>query len=121
MQKEAIKKRPHCPKCQAISTVKNGHNHNKQRYKCKICNFSFTRMESRGVPSSLKSLAYWLYLSKQSYGQIAQLFNVSAVAVYKWVKAYAQKIEFKEVGDNVKEIQIDGIFPAAVCKYRIVV
>ena len=39
-----------CPKCQHEQVVKNGHTLDKQRWKCKKCNYQFTRTTPRGNP-----------------------------------------------------------------------
>ena len=41
-----------CPKCKSEKKVKDGIVKNKQRYKCKGCNYHFT-VEERGISKSL--------------------------------------------------------------------
>ncbi len=81
-----------CKKCGSVSFVKSGHVRGMQRYKCKTCGCQFTPSKRRGVDPALKSLAMVLYsFCGVSMSKIARLFNVSTVAVLKWVKAESVK------------------------------
>jgi hypothetical protein len=46
----------YCSRCQATYLVKNGWVGSLQRWLCKICGFSFTRSEPKGVPQAVKLL-----------------------------------------------------------------
>ena len=51
-----------CPRCQHPHFVKNGHINEKQRYKCKACNYQWTENHApRGRPLAEKALAVFLY------------------------------------------------------------
>ena len=75
----------YCPKCHSLAIIKSGHVADKQRYNCKSCNYFFT-LNSRGVSSENKKLAYHLYLEGFSMREISRILNVSDVAVGKWIK-----------------------------------
>ena len=81
-----------CKKCGSLSFVKSGHTRGMQRYKCRDCGCQFTDSAPRGVHPALKSLAMVLYsFCGVSMNKIAGLFDVSAPAVLKWVKAESLK------------------------------
>ena len=76
-----------CKKCNSNSYVKAGTVRGHQRYKCKDCGCHFTNTPPRGKPPAMKALAVLLYaMGNATYGMIAKLFDVSEVAVYKWVR-----------------------------------
>ncbi len=51
-----------CPRCQHSHFVKNGFINEKQRYKCKACNYQWTENHvPRGRPLTEKTLAARLY------------------------------------------------------------
>lgn len=99
-----------CKKCESTSYVKSGHIRGYQRYKCKDCNCQFTETKARGVSPALKQLAIVLYAhcGVPMLG-IAKLFKVSAVAVLKWVRSYAQNIELPQEG-KAELVQIDELW-----------
>ncbi len=79
-----------CKKCQSSKYVKSGHTRGLQRYKCKGCGCQFTETKRRGIHPALKSFAIVLYAyCGVSMGKIARLYNVSTVAVLKWIRAAA--------------------------------
>ena len=83
----------HCPRCQSTHFVKNGCVTEKQRYKCKCCDFQFTRKTPRGHPHEHKKLAVLLYFHGISMNAISKLFHVSTTAVLKWIRNFAKKQE----------------------------
>ena len=83
-----------CKKCQSTQNVKSGHVRGHQRYKCRDCGCQFTQTKQRGVHPALKSFAIVLYgFCGLSMGKIAHLFQVSRVAVLKWVRSAALSVE----------------------------
>ena len=81
----------HCPRCQATHFVKNGFVNEKQRYKCKRCEYQFTRTTPRGHPPEHKKLTVLLYCHGISMRAISKLFQVSTNAVLKWIRTLAKK------------------------------
>lgn len=82
-----------------------------QRYKCTDCGCQFTDTKPRGVNPVLKKLAVVLYAHcGVSMLGIAKLFNVSAVAVLKWVRKYADQIEEHPQNHKAEHIQIDEMW-----------
>lgn len=87
-----------CPYCRTQNIIKNGKIAGKQRYKCKECNLQFTKPEYVDRARSTDDLAMALVLRDMghTFKYIGQYFNISANAVFKWVKKYKkmkQKLE----------------------------
>jgi len=80
---------PACPECGCEKTVKNGLVKSVQRYKCKDCDFQFTRLTPKGKPLWMKLEACLLYMAGISFNAIGAHLAVSAQAVLDWVKAFA--------------------------------
>ena len=101
-----------CKRCHSQSIVKNGKVRNKQRYKCKACRLNFVVGDRREkVSPEGKALAVLLYSSgMSSYGFIAKLFNVSRTAVLKWIPKEASRLPEPEIGDRIKEMQLDEMW-----------
>ena len=82
-----------------------------QRYKCRHCSCQFTDTKRRGVDPVLKKLAVVLYAHcGVSMLGISKLFNVSAVAVLKWIKKYADEIEECPKTHKAEHVQIDEMW-----------
>jgi len=79
----------HCPKCDSKNFIKSGIIKERQRFKCKSCNYYFTvqklgkRIEGEYVIKALQ-----LYLEGISFREIERILNVSHVSVMNWVKTY---------------------------------
>ena len=94
-----------CPKCKSKQFCKDGIVKQKQRYKCKDCNYHFT-VDKIGKPDKLKRDALILYLMGQSYRSIGRLLNISDVTVLNWIKSIGGKID--EIRDT-EDIEVVGI------------
>lgn len=70
-----------CPKCSSPQISKNGKIKGVQRYKCKECQYQFTRTIPRERPATDKALALTLYLMGVSMNAIGRLIKVSTPAV----------------------------------------
>jgi transposase-like protein len=100
-----------CKKCGSNKHIKSGHVRGYQRYKCKECNYQFTDTKPRGVSPVLKQLAIVLYSHcGVSMLGISKLLKVSAVAVLKWIKKYADEIEEPAEKNKSEVIQIDEVW-----------
>lgn len=79
----------HCPNCNSDQKIKSGILNNRQRYKCKNCNYFFTvnkigkKIDDYYVNKSLQ-----LYLEGLTYREIERILGVSHVSVMNWVKTY---------------------------------
>lgn len=74
-----------CPKCKGMEAVKDGIVLNRQRYKCKKCNYRYT-VAALGKPEKLKREALKLHSKGLSFREVAKVLNVGHVSVYNWKK-----------------------------------
>jgi len=100
---------PTCPKCEEC-TVKNGFVKGQQRWKCKGCNFQFTRIEPKGKPLWMKLLANLLYISGNSLNSIAKNFNVSTPSVLDWVRDFARANYEKPAPGSAIVVELDEMW-----------
>ena len=100
-----------CKRCGAESFVRNGFVRGMQRYRCRACGCNFTDTPARGRSEAAKALAVLMYsLGKSSYRWIGKLLDVSAVAVYKWIRAAALNIPEPEPAAEVREMELDELW-----------
>lgn len=84
---------PKCPKCSGNEAVRNGILNQRQRFRCKQCNYNFTVAKAgKGISSYYVVKALQLYIEGVSYREIERLLGVSHVSVMNWVKKYQVKI-----------------------------
>lgn len=85
-------KNPACPKCSHHESSKSGIVKNRQRYRCKHCNYYFT-VEKIGkqIDSYYVIKALQLYIEGVSYREIERLLGISHVTVMNWVKKWGIK------------------------------
>lgn len=62
----------YCPHCFKANLVKNGIVNKRQRYKCKLCNYTFTRIKKCGYSRDIKKEALILYLQGMGYREIGR-------------------------------------------------
>ena len=79
-----------CKKCNASEYVKSGFVKGEQRYKCKKCGCQFVPTQQKGKSEKEKLKAVWLYSHGLSFRAIAKFLKVSANAVIKWIKKFAE-------------------------------
>lgn len=83
---------PQCPKCHAQHTIKSGVINNRQRFKCKECNYYFTVPKlGKEIDSYYVVKALQLHIEGVSYREIERILGVSHVSVMNWVKKYGIK------------------------------
>lgn len=81
-----------CPRCNADNYVRSGVIQDRQRYKCKACNYYFTVQKmGKKVDDYYVTKALQLYLEGISYREIERILGISHVSVMNWVKAYKIK------------------------------
>ncbi len=82
-------KYPVCPRCDGTQTVKSGVVGERQRYKCKKCQYYFTVNKiGKQIDSYYVVKALQLYIEGVSLREIERLLGVSHVSVMNWVKKY---------------------------------
>ena len=81
-----------CPSCGGDQSVKSGVVKERQRYRCKQCNYHFT-VERKGkrIDDYYVTKALQLYLEGLSYREIERILGVSHVSVINWVKQHKVK------------------------------
>jgi transposase len=100
-----------CPKCKHQRIIKSGFVKEKQRYKCKSCNYQFTQaMTERGKPLWMKLDAVLLYLGGMSMNAIANHLNVSAQAVLNWIRDFAQLNNEKPAPATAVVVELDELW-----------
>ncbi|WP_340066531.1 transposase-like zinc-binding domain-containing protein [Ascidiimonas aurantiaca] len=78
-----------CPNCTSERFVKAGIIKNRQRYRCKSCNYYFTVNKlGKQIDSYYVNKALQLYLEGLTYREIERILGVSHVSVMNWVKRY---------------------------------
>lgn len=78
-----------CPKCDSDKIVKSGLVKERQRFKCKACNYFFTVNKlGKKVDNYYIIKALQLYLEGVSYREIERILGISHVSVINWVKSY---------------------------------
>ena len=83
-----------CKKCKSTEIVKNGKVRNKQRYKCKGCQFNFVEVDGRkGKQIDKQKMAIHLYLENMGFRAIGRVLGVSNVTVLNWIRAAGELIE----------------------------
>ncbi len=82
-------KHPICPKCNAEKVVKSGIVKERQRYRCKKCNYYFTVNKiGKQIDNYYVIKALQLYIEGVSYREIERILGISHVSVMNWVKKY---------------------------------
>ena len=95
-----------CPKCKSENLCKDGIVKDKQRFRCKECNFRFT-VEHIGKPELLKRNALILYLEGLGFRSIGRYLKISHVAVYNWIKEYGEKLDELRSPEGIEVIEMD--------------
>lgn len=81
-----------CPKCGGAKHVKSGVVNQRQRFRCKACNYNFTvEKVGKKIDDYYVIKALQLYVEGVSYREIERLLGVSHVTVLNWVKQYRIK------------------------------
>jgi len=79
-----------CPRCQHPHFVKNGHIDERQRYKCKDCNYQWIENPIyTGRPLAEKALAVFLYCHGLSMNAIAKMLQASPSTILDWIRNFA--------------------------------
>src|ERR1035437_10300423 len=96
----------HCPKCKLTELCKDGIVKNRQRYKCKSCNYRFT-VETIGKSYDLKRNALILYLEGLGFRSIGRYLKVSHVAVINWIKSFGEQLEQLKSEAEIEVVELD--------------
>ncbi|MCB0486184.1 MAG: helix-turn-helix domain-containing protein [Flavobacteriaceae bacterium] len=78
-----------CPNCRSNSLIKSGVINNRQRYKCKDCNYFFTVSKlGKRIDDYYVNKALQLYIEGLTYREIERILGISHVTVMNWVRKY---------------------------------
>jgi transposase-like protein len=78
-----------CPSCKSIKVIKSGVVKDRQRFKCKDCNYYFTVDKiGKNINDYYVTKAIQLYVEGVSYREIERILGVSHVSVINWVRKY---------------------------------
>jgi len=85
-----------CPNCDAENSIKSGVIKDRQRYKCKSCNYFFTVDKiGKKIDDYYVNKALQLYLEGLTYREIERILGISHVSVMNWVKKYGVKRPYR--------------------------
>ncbi len=78
-----------CPNCGSDKHIKSGIINDRQRYKCKNCNYYFTVNKlGKRIDDYYVNKALQLYLEGLTYREIERILGISHVTIMNWVKKY---------------------------------
>ncbi|APY07233.1 transposase [Winogradskyella sp. J14-2] len=78
-----------CPNCGSDNYVKSGIVNNRQRFRCKSCNYNFTVNKlGKKIDDYYVNKALQLYLEGLTYREIERILGISHVSILNWVKKY---------------------------------
>ena len=84
-----------CKKCGSARYCKAGKVRGVQRYKCRMCQSTFTDTSIRGRPLSQRLFALTLWKEGIPLSKIAEQFDLSTPAVWKWVHVLKKQGELQ--------------------------
>ena len=96
-----------CPRCQATHVIRYGYVNTAQRYRCKSCQYQYTRTTQRGTPPEHKRLAVLLYAHGISMNAISKLFTVPVSSVLKWIRTFAEAYAQKPEVPNTQAVNFE--------------
>jgi transposase len=94
-----------CTRCGGEGWVKAGHNHGRQRYKCRGCGRQVTQTEDRNEKK--RALALYLYVTGLSMNAIARIVTVAPSTVLYWIRNFALKVDEKPELRGVVSVELD--------------
>lgn len=78
-----------CPNCNSDRYIKSGVVNDRQRYKCKDCNYFFSVNKiGKQIDDYYVNKSLQLYLEGLSYREIERILGISHVSIMNWVKKY---------------------------------
>jgi len=77
-----------------------------QRYKCKDCNYNYTKGRN-SKDRSIKRFALELYLEGLGFRSIGRILKVSHVSIFNWIKQYGQNLDLLQNSHEICVTEID--------------
>lgn len=97
-----------CPKCQQSNTRKAGKVKDKQRYKCRDCNYYYSVLTKSGSGNKTqKRQALELYLEGLGFRSIGRFLNFSHVTIHNWIKQYGKNLDLLQNNHDICLTEID--------------
>jgi transposase-like protein len=85
-----------CSNCNSEKHIKSGIVADRQRYKCKDCNYYFTVDKiGKKIDEYYVNKALQLYLEGLTYREIERILDISHVSVMNWVKKFNVKRPYR--------------------------
>lgn len=97
-----------CPRCGSVECTKDGIIADRQRFKCKSCQYRYT-VDHRGFGLGIKRQALVLYLQGLDFRSIGRILHCSHVTVHNWIKFYGKEIEGLRSETGVEWVNIDQL------------
>jgi transposase len=82
----------------------------RQRYRCKVCGFQFTKEVGNGRSAEERNKAVALYLLGLSMRAIGRLFRVNVTTILYWVRNFAIEIYEKPAPKGAVVIELDEMW-----------
>jgi len=99
-----------CPRCGSLRHCKDGIINDRQRHKCKDCNYRYTVEKKSDVkPKEVRRLALELYLEGLGFRSIGRILKISYGTVYLWVKEWGSKVSLPQRDEPVEYVELDEI------------
>ena len=99
-----------CPRCGSGKYKKNGIVKERQRYKCKQCQYNYTIQKRSGeIPEEVKQHALDMYLEGLGFRAIGRILKVSHTAVYYWVKQAGKALELPVADERIDVVEVDEL------------
>jgi len=95
-----------CLKCSSINVCRNGKMQGMQRYKCKDCNYNYTKGRN-SKDKSLKRFALELYLEGLGFRSVGRLLKVSYVSIFNWIKKYGKSLDLLQNNHEICVTEMD--------------
>jgi len=97
-----------CPRCGSINYHKAGIVADRQRYKCKNCQYHYTVIQKSDVkPVDTRRLAFEMYLEGLGFRSIGRILKISYGTVYQWVKRWGSNLELPKRSTMMEVVELD--------------
>lgn len=111
-----------CLKCGSKNAKKNGFIKGKQRYKCRVCGYQYTREIQRGMTAFDRNFALILFTIGLSRSYIAKIMDVSVTTISRLISLYYTDEFLDELRRNrkAKKFQLLKISPKDVIQKMVI-
>lgn len=100
-----------CPKCSSEGIWSAGfaivNGKKRKRWKCKVCDYQFTKDTPQEYPEELKLKAMKMLREGVGFRGIGRLLDISFETVRRWAKAFASRTFNFKIEEENESVQID--------------